>query len=92
MNASALLGPLEGVGQGLDAALLPHEVGQQAGPVFEGEGAHGKSSLPQAGGTRQAQLLARRRPILVMAKSGIAKDAQGRLAVLISFDVESACL
>ena len=46
VDTAALLGSAQGVGQGLHAAFLPHEVGQHAGAIFEGEGGHGSTSLP----------------------------------------------
>ena len=55
VDATALLGPLEGVGQGLYATLLPHEVGQGTGTVLEGEGGHGLQSPTRHGGVSGAK-------------------------------------
>ena len=55
VDAAALLGPLEGVGQGLHAALLPHEVGQGTGTVLEGKGGHDLQSPTRHGGVSGAK-------------------------------------
>jgi len=46
-GAAVGLGAQQRVGQGLDAGFLAHQIGEQAGTVFEGEGGHRRAIIPR---------------------------------------------